>query len=146
MILFFVFVAWNIGVVAGQPMDGSAESSSSSAGSHVAGPKRELQKAKKDVEEDESVFKAFTGSANRIDGKQVKVDSNEKKDSKEDIAAKRLAAMSGGGKKDSSSTSGGGSGSPATAPLPARQSRIGDKYSKHKKAVSAFTGSSNKLG
>merc|ERR1719181_565454 len=94
------------GVVAGKP-EGSEETSSSSAGSHVAGPKRELQKARKETQEDDSsVFKAFTGSSNRIDGKQVSKASSETKESKEDIAAKRLAAMSGG-----SSNSGGGSGS-----------------------------------
>ena len=142
------FLSHFLGVVAGKP-EGSEETSSSSAGSHVAGPKRELQKARKETQEDDSsVFKAFTGSSNRIDGKQVSKASSETKESKEDIAAKRLAAMSGG-----SSNSGGGSGSsdssntatPASPPI-VRQSRIGDKYAKKKTAVSAFTGSANKLG
>ena len=130
--------------------EGSDERSPSSAGSHVAGPKRELQKARKETEDenDGSVFKAFTGSAYRIDGKQVNKDSNEKKDSKEDIAAKRLAAMSGGSSGGGSSgggSSGGGSSSSGSSPI-VHKSIIGDKYSKKKTAVSAFTGSGNKLG
>ena len=136
-------------MAAGQP-EGSGDSSSSSAGSHVAGPKRELQKARKESEseDDGSVFKAFTGSAYRIDGKRINKSSSETKDSKEDIAAKRLAAMSRGNIDSGNGSNGGGSGSDNTAGSPpiVRQSRIGDKYAKKKNAVSAFTGSGNKLG
>lgn len=113
----------------------------------AGGVVRELQKAKQEVAaSNENAFKAFEGKAQRIDGKAIspdKVGKDDSKSSREEIAAKRLAAMSGGSK---SSCGGSSSGeSPASVFVEQRASKIGDKYSKKKSAVTAFTGKANTL-
>lgn len=89
---------------------------------------RSLQKARVDANETDtsSAFKAFTGSAKRIDGKQSKLTAESKEDSKPPVAPPAADAKS-------------------IAAPPAFQSRIGDKYSKKKAAVTAFGGAGHKL-
>jgi hypothetical protein len=86
---------------------------------------RELQKAKAVIADpkNDNAFKAFTGTATRIDGKKVSGGAEMKSESKQEAVES------------------------TTAPLvaPVRQSLVGDKYSKKKSAVSAFTGAVYKL-
>ena len=133
-------------VEAGEAMGGANTSSATSTEGKQIQP-RTLQKARQDDSDGNLVkdpaFKAFGGSANRIDGKQTSSEKakQEHKDSKDEINAKRLAALGGscGGATASTSVA-------VTSSVPERRSTIGNKYSKKKSAVSAFTGSGNKLG
>lgn len=83
-------------------------------------------------------FKAFSGSAKRIDGKTgAKVGNGaaeSKSDGKDDDSASKKP-----------STTSGVSSSSGEPPVPFFKSSIGDKYSKKKAAVSAFTGTAHKL-
>jgi ubiquitin fusion degradation protein 1 len=122
--------------------------SGAAAGSSYGGEvkPRVLQKARVEPTEAEveraNAFKAFSGVAKRIDGKLT--------------ASAQEAKLAGGGDKDGGSNTGSGTGSaaeaksgdspaPAAAAPPVYQSRIGDKYSTKKTAVSAFTGKAYKL-
>lgn len=94
---------------------------------------RPLQKARVDsaADEKQSSFTPFSGEACRVDGKKV-APSGQPQPS--------TSATSIASSKDSGNTSAsGGSGAPA------RTSLIGDKYSKKKVAVSAFTGPGHTL-
>jgi len=103
-------------------------------------PPPELQKARAVDPAEEAAaakaFKPFIGGAQRIDGKPSSSCSSGK-ESKEgkDTSSSSLV---------SSSSSGGSTSEPKPVILP-RASRIGDKYSKNKTSVSAFTGTANKL-
>ena len=112
----------------------------------VRPPSRELQKAKvTDSEADgksvggKSSFQAFSGGAYRVDGKKTS-------DSKGTAAATAVSNSSGGVAvapgKPSTSNSTIIVDDQVVAP---RVSVIGDKYSKKKSAVSAFTGQGNVL-
>lgn len=98
---------------------------------------RTLQKAKvtDPLEEDRNGFKPFIGGAHRIDGKQVPPTSSE---SKEDNISQSIQAKSNNLAKESKDVT-------AAPKIPPRVSLIGDKYSKNKVAVSAFTGPAHKL-
>lgn len=102
---------------------------------------RVLQRAKLISEEEERTesakFKAFSGSAKRIDGK---VTSSEKLNG---AAESKSDAKESGSQKISAPSA---STSVSTEPaVPFYKSSIGDKYSKKKTAVSAFTGTAYKL-
>ena len=92
---------------------------------------RTLQKAKieseEEIDEASRSFKAFSGSAKRIDGKNIAQTSNS-------VVAATESKISES--KESSNSQ---------PVVPIYQSKIGDKYSKKKVAVSAFTGSAHKL-
>lgn len=103
----------------------------SSAGSIVKQP-RTLQKARLTPDENsqsKSGFTAFSGFAKRIDGKVLNKSTPQSKneEKRQESQDKPL---------DTSNSK------PA---IPVYQSRIGDKYSKKKTAVSAFTGTAHKL-
>eukprot|EP01038_Epipyxis_sp_PR26KG_P005696 gene5696-7862_t len=105
--------------------------SKDSTGSGKIETVRSLQKAKIDADQSEDSskkFNPFSGSAKRIDGKQAKQDT-----STEIISS-----------TDSNKGNATTSAVPAVAGI-AYQSKIGDKYSKKKTAVSAFTGTAHKL-
>lgn len=122
-------------MVAGESVSSSASTSGSGGIVHP----RELQKARKDDESAASAFKAFTGSAHRIDGKALPTKvPDDAKVAKEAMAAKRLAALGGIG--------GVGTLSETKSEPVQHQSKLGDKFSKKKTSVSAFTGSGQKLG
>lgn len=134
---------------------------------------RPLQKAKVTTEEDAgnntAAFKPFSGAPKRIDGKvptsmaQAK-QSNEALTKETDfknggsMSSKLSGAVIGdvkGMPSDSKSSSGSLSGQSSSAKLetseqgiaaPQYESRIGDKYSKKKTSVAAFTGQARKLG
>jgi ubiquitin fusion degradation protein 1 len=99
----------------------------------VAAPPRELQKAKSETLEElaaaEKVFKPFSGGAQRIDGKSLGTSAKSDKESKDVVTVNNKAIADP---------------IPSTIAQP-RVSRIGDKYSKNKVAVSAFTGPGNTL-
>jgi ubiquitin fusion degradation protein 1 len=121
---------------------GGANGAATSVGGGVVRP---LQRARAEPTEAElaaaAAFKPFTGAAKRIDGKLP--------------AAAQEAKLAGLPTPSSASTGANGSvsaGSSAKAvskndepAAPVYQSRIGDKYSKKKTAVSAFTGTAHKL-
>eukprot|EP01039_Chlorochromonas_danica_P000155 gene155-164_t len=87
---------------------------------------RALQRARIESSESENnaSFRAFAGSARRIDGKQAKAGA----ESKEEAPATPPATTS-----------------EAKPVVPSYQSRIGDKFSKKKTAVAAFSGTAHKL-
>ncbi len=121
----------------------STSSLTESAGTTSGGVVRELQKAKReDTEKSESVFKPFEGPGQRIDGKGSESMAFGGSPPNVDIRAKRLAAVGGGGGSASSSSS--SIAAPAAA-VEQFQSKIGDKFSKKKVGVSAFTGPAHKL-
>lgn len=109
---------------------------------------RVLQKARVDPTEEEiaaaNSFKPFSGSARRIDGKLP-----------QSVLEAKAAGLESSSPSTTSSSSTGIYTSKAraeakdSAPEPSSasgfQSRIGDKYSKKKAAVSAFTGTAHKL-
>lgn len=104
------------------------DSNDGSASNEGPSQPRTLQKARADSAEasDSPSFKAFSGMAKRIDGKQSKgVDADNKGDAK------------------SSGPAADAKPNPTAAPL--YQSRIGDKYSKKKTSVAAFAGQAHKL-
>lgn len=72
-------------------------------------------------------FRPFGGAASRIDGKRTSSSSEQKSEAKEETKMDIGAAME------------------QPVAVPVRQSLIGDKYSKKKAAVSAFTGTAHKL-
>lgn len=114
-------------------------SSSKENSSKTVATVRELQKAKSVSQADliaaEKVFKPFTGGAQRVDGKGSKL-SSESKLSAPDVCAKGTAQLS---HPEPTSTS------DLSAIAQPRASRIGDKFSKKKTAVSAFTGTGHRL-
>ena len=132
------------GVVAGKPVGepGSSSTGSLVSSSATAAPPRELQKAKRESDVPVSTFTAFTGSANRIDGKVLPAATStaDAKVVREEIAAKRLVAMGGGVSATAAQPT------KTEVVLEPRKSTIGDKYSKKKTAVTAFTGTGHKLG
>jgi ubiquitin fusion degradation protein 1 len=121
---------------------GGANGAATSVGGGVVRP---LQRARAEPTEAEAAaaaaFKPFTGAAKRIDGKLP--------------AAAQEAKLAGLPTPSSASTGANGSGSAGNSAkaegkndepaAPVYQSRIGDKYSKKKTAVSAFTGTAHKL-
>lgn len=126
---------------------GSGGAATSVGGGAVVRP---VQRARAEPTEAEAAaaaaaFKPFSGAAKRIDGK---------------LTAAAQEAKAAGLPSAGSSSSSGGSGSKGEAKgeskedrtttstnetAPTYQSRIGDKYSKKKTAVSAFTGTAHKL-
>jgi len=108
-------------------------------------PPRALQKARAEPTEAElaaaNAFKPFTGAAMRIDGKPAAPTAtpDAKAAGAGDARAAALAAAEARAKAASAAES---KEEPAA---PVFQSRIGDKYSKKKTAVSAFTGTGHKL-
>lgn len=120
---------------------------------------RSLQKARSEPTEAESIasqsFQAFSGSAKRIDGKIPASVAQAKQSSSDNTPNTSNKCNSLGGdfktaaesksnysKVNSASSSDAKSIEPVA---PTYQSRIGDKYSKKKTAVSAFTGTAHKL-
>ena len=125
--------------------NGDKASADSNAG--TAFPARAVQRAKVTSDKGDAegcVFTAFRGNAQRIDGKTP---------TKAEAAAAAAAAVAG--HADTTATGSGagagpkieaaGSGSAEPAAAPSRQSRIGDKFSKKKANMSAFSGSASKL-
>lgn len=120
---------------------------------------RTLQKAREvtaeEVAAEKAAFKPFAGGAKRIDGRQIagsgdvkNKDTNTNTSSKSSSSATATAsatASSISGKSDTSTTS-------TVSSAPSYKSRIGDKFSKKKSALTAFTdpgqkfaGAANKL-
>ena len=119
------------------------------ASSTEGGAVRTLQKARAEPTAEEAAkanaFKAVTGSARRIDGKLTASAQEAKMTGSGDGGAAVASAGNAAGiaalaraeaKSDATSNS---------SSVPVYQSRIGDKYSKKKTAVSAFTGTAHKL-
>lgn len=109
-------------------------------------PPRALQKARAEPTDAEvaaaNAFKPFTGAAMRIDGKPAAATPEAKAAGAGDARAAALAAAEARAKAASAATAAESKEEPAA---PVFQSRIGDKYSKKKTAVSAFTGTGHKL-
>ena len=118
---------------------------------------RTLQKAKEvtaeEVGAEKSLFKAFAGNAKRIDGRQTAGGGSDSKASSSSGSSSSSAASatvsSTYSAKDNSAFTAAATLAPAA---PAYQSRIGDKFSKKKSAITAFTdpgvkfaGAANKL-
>ena len=121
---------------------------------------RTLQKAKEVTPEEavaeKSTFKPFAGSAKRIDGRQTagggsdsKASSSSSSSSSATATASATASSTYSAKDNSAFTAAAATVAPAA---PAYQSRIGDKFSKKKSAITAFTdpgvkfaGAANKL-
>lgn len=104
---------------------------------------RELQKARLEddtQEEDEAKFKPFTGNAKRLDGKAISTTSS----SGASIESKPTPSASSSAGAAAAARAAASASASTTAP-PARQSLIGNKYSKKKTAVSAFGGKGQKL-
>lgn len=112
-----------------QRKDSISEGDSASSSTKV----RTLQKARIKTEEEiaaeSNKFSAFSGAAKRIDGK---VTAQEKASAVSGVESKASYMDA----KHSSSDN---------QPVPTYKSRIGDKYSKKKTAVSAFSGTARKL-
>lgn len=108
----------------------SGSNGSSTGGSAIVRP---LQKAKADAAEeaDANKFKPFAGAPKRIDGKLP--------------PSVQQAKLSGGESKGESKASEPAADPKAPPVAPTYQSRIGDKFSKKKSAVSAFGGAGHKL-
>lgn len=99
---------------------------------------RTLQRARASTEDeasDTTVFKAFAGSAKRIDGKP----------SASSAAASSSTSTASAAAQESKSEEKKSDISASPAPPVVYESKIGDKYSKKKAAVSAFTGTARKL-
>lgn len=96
-------------------------------------PARPVQKARVDMADDAEgpdVFTAFKGNSQRIDGKMPTNKTDEDGSSSSTVGAKIGASSAE-------------SAAPVAAPT--RQSRIGDKFSKKKANMSAFSGIAKKL-
>lgn len=105
---------------------------------------RPLQRARFDTGDgkaEESVFKAFSGAARRVDGKLAPGASAASAGAE---TAAGTATESKSGEVTPATPSVGGA-SPAAIPQVTYKSSIGDKYSKKKVSVSAFTGPARKL-
>jgi ubiquitin fusion degradation protein 1 len=103
----------------------------------TAFPARAAQRAKVITEPDTAdtvIFSAFTGSAQRLDGK-VKATNT---------TGAAPIAIAGGNAKESVKEVSNPTAQPSAAPT--RQSRIGDKFSTKKANASAFSGAGSKLG
>ena len=85
-----------------------------------------------------NAFKPFSGAAKRIDGKLTTAAQEAK-------MAGLPSACAGGSASASAATNTDAKAESKTEEAPVYQSRIGDKYSKKKTAVSAFTGTAHKL-
>ncbi len=122
--------------------------SAGSSGTNTPTAPRVLQKARVVTEAEElaaaNAFKAFSGNAQRIDGK-VPASSS----SGNGIASGLAQPKPNNAKYYEDKFAGSKEASPKTpvepVAAPAFQSRIGDKYSKKKTAVSAFTGTAHKF-
>mmetsp|Transcript_94536 Transcript_94536/g.185405 ORF Transcript_94536/g.185405 Transcript_94536/m.185405 type:complete len:329 (+) Transcript_94536:76-1062(+) len=116
------------------------EAKNGAATSVGGGVVRTVQRARAEPTEAEAAaaaaFKPFSGAAKRIDGK-LSTAAQEAKAA--GVATASSASTAGGGESKAESKEA------ASAPVPVYQSRIGDKYSKKKTAVSAFTGTAHKL-
>lgn len=114
-----------------QRKDSISESDSASCSTKV----RTLQKARIRTEEElateSNKFSAFSGRAKRIDGKVT--------------AQEKATATSGVESKDSYMDAKHSGSDNQSNPVQTYKSRIGDKYSKKKTAVSAFSGTARKL-
>ena len=106
---------------------------------------RELQKARQvDTNhsvEDDPKFKPFTGNAKRLDGKALPPASRASNESKETSPSPVTAQPSTSQTSAANTTL----ATDAVAAAPTRQSLVGNKYSKKKTAVSAFSGKAYKL-
>lgn len=119
---------------------------------------RTLQKAREVTAEElaaeKTVFKPFAGGAKRIDGRQIAGagDSKTSSSSSSSSASSVATTSSTYSAKDNSAFAAASeAAAPVSAPV-AYQSRIGDKFSKKKSAITAFTdpgqkfaGAANKL-
>jgi len=90
---------------------------------------RTLQKAKAETAEDANVFKPFSGSGFRIDGRE----------------AKNSPQTKAIGPEDTSKTVAGASTQSGNTEVPSYNSKIGSQFAKKKNSVSAFTGAGHKL-
>lgn len=115
---------------------------------------RELQKAKAVAPEETTVFKAFAGNAQRIDGRPTaaaKMAGSDAKSSREAMAAAATArAEAAAAARVAATTTTATATATAdkkeqAAPVPLYQPKIGDKYSKKKASVMAFGGPAHKL-
>jgi len=131
------------GVNSAAGADGAAASDSNVG---TAFPARAVQRAKVASETaiaDEGVFTAFRGNAQRIDGK-----TPTKAEAAAAAAAKEAGTAvpgSAAGPKIEAAGAGSAIGSAEPAAAPSRRSRIGDKFSKKKANMSAFSGNANKF-
>lgn len=109
------------------------ESGSNGSGTGGSAITRPLQKAKADTtdESEANKFKPFAGAPKRIDGKLP--------------PSVQQAKLSVGESKGESKSSEPAADSKAPPVVPSYQSKIGDKFSKKKSAVSAFGGAGYKL-
>lgn len=112
---------------------------------------RTLQKARAEPSEAEqaaaAAFKPFTGAAMRIDGKPAVTPDAKGTGAGAGSAADARAAALAAAEARAKAAGAAAAESKESAPVvaPTYQSRIGDKYSKKKTAVSAFTGTGHKL-
>lgn len=131
-------------------------SSMSSGGSHRSTPtslpmaERVLQRATVTSPQEEAaaanVFKPFSGNAKRIDGKPPTGNSSSSSSSSSGAPPKVNNAAYYEAKMNGATPSPPTTAAAASEPTPiAYQSRIGDKFSKKKTAVSAFSGTAHKL-
>ena len=119
-------------------------------GDSAASRPRTLQKARIETPEEQAAaaakFTAFSGSAKRIDGKlppQEKSAAGTESKSGGGNGNVAGAGASAGSNVSEAKNAGVDAQAPVAAPV--FKSRIGDKYSKKKTAVSAFTGPARKL-
>jgi len=108
--------------------------SSSGGGSNGVAPTpsnipRTLQKAKAETAEAANVFKPFSGSGFRIDGRE----------------AKNSPQTKATGPEDTSKAVAGASTQSVNTDVPTYTSKIGSQFAKKKNSVSAFTGAGHKL-
>jgi ubiquitin fusion degradation protein 1 len=128
----------------------AAAESGKGGGASGATTVRTLQRAKVVSDEDENAnkFKAFTGNAQRIDGRLTS-SAKESKAADDGYASAKSSGKSSSVGVGSASASASASAAPAPAPAPAvaptYQSRIGDKFSKKKAAIAAIVDTSNKF-
>jgi ubiquitin fusion degradation protein 1 len=121
---------------------------------------RTLQKAREkttdEVAAEKAAFKPFAGDAKRIDGRQIQggeAKGEEPKGSSASSSSSSSASASATySAKDNSALTSASSAKVEAAVVPVYQSRIGDKFSKKKSALTAFTdpgqkfaGAANKL-
>ena len=117
---------------------------------------RILQKAREasaeELAAEKTAFKPFAGGAKRIDGRQI-AGAGDSKASSSSSSSASATASSTYSAKDNSAFAAAAEASTASVSAPvAYQSRIGDKFSKKKSAITAFTdpgqkfaGAANKL-
>lgn len=122
--------------------DANGNGTATSVGGGVVRP---VQRARAGPTPEESAaaaaaFKPFSGTAKRIDGKLPASVAEAKA-----AGVPTTASVSTGAVGGDSAAQHKGEGKEREESVPTYQSRIGDKYSKKKTAVSAFTGTAHKL-